>query len=81
MALPCMGKKPSGRLRYETGSNTARANLDPPNRPIFSHMPNLLQVGVPDALGLVVGMTDVVAHVRRLSAEFACSHDLDFLSS
>jgi hypothetical protein len=44
-------------------------------------MPDLLEIGIPDAFGLVVRMADVVAYMRRFAAEFTYSaHDGGFLS-
>jgi hypothetical protein len=44
-------------------------------------MTYLLQVGIPDALGFIVRMADIVADMRRFAAEFTYSaHESFFLS-
>ncbi len=44
-------------------------------------MPHLLQIGIPDALGLIVGMADVIPNMGRLAAEITHSaHGFSFLS-
>jgi len=44
-------------------------------------MPHLLEVGIPDTFGLIIGMADVVAHMRGFAAELTYSaHDCRFLS-
>jgi hypothetical protein len=41
------------------------------------YMANTLQVGIPHALGLIVGVTDIVAYHRRFAAKVALlAHDL-----
>jgi hypothetical protein len=46
------------------------------------HMTHILQVGIPDALGFVVRMADIVADMRRFAAEFTYpAHEYTILSS
>ena len=41
------------------------------------YMANTLQVGIPHALGLIVGVTDIVAYHRRFAAKVTLlAHDL-----
>ena len=52
-----------------------------PDTAVLADMPYLLQIRIPNALGLVVCMADVVTNMRRLAAEFTYSaHDSSFLS-
>jgi hypothetical protein len=45
-------------------------------------MPDLLEVGIPDALGLVIRVADVISDVGSLPAEFTYSaHNRCFLSA
>ena len=45
-------------------------------------MPYLLEVRVPDAFGLIVGVADIVPNLGRLAAELTYSaHDSQFLSA
>jgi hypothetical protein len=36
-------------------------------------MAYMLEVGIPDALGFIIRMADIVTHMRRLAAEFTHS--------
>jgi hypothetical protein len=66
-----------------TGTQTTRAYLDIADR-TFAQGPNLPQIGLPAALGVVVGMADVITHFRAFAANVAhIGHDassLNFLS-
>jgi hypothetical protein len=59
----------SGRLHDEPGSNAAGAHTLALDQAVLSNMSDGLQVRVPDPLGLIVGMADIVAYLRSLSAE------------
>jgi hypothetical protein len=59
----------SGRFHDNAGSNAPGAGTNAPDLAILSDMADGLEVRVPDPLGLVVGMADIVAHLRSLSAE------------
>lgn len=61
--------------------NAAGTDSNAGNIAVLPHMPDLLKVGKPDALGLIVGMADVVPHVRLFPAKLASSaHNDSFLS-
>jgi hypothetical protein len=71
----------SGRLHDQSGSDAASADTYTLDQAVFPHMSNGLQVRVPDPLGLVVGMADIVAYLRSLSAELTlAAHWGAFLS-
>jgi hypothetical protein len=75
-------RTPSGGFGYQSRPDAARTDADPPNRSVFVRVTNRLKVGQPQALGLVVGVADVVAHVGHFSTKFTFpAHDLVFLSS
>jgi hypothetical protein len=44
-------------------------------------MAHLLEVGIPNALGFVIGMADIVTYMRRFAAKCTYSaHESGFLS-
>ncbi len=63
----------SGWLHHETGADAPRARTHALHRPIRAHMPHLLEVGVPDSLGLIVGVADIISHGWSFPAEFTNS--------
>jgi hypothetical protein len=52
------------------GANAACANLDASNSAVLNGF-YLLQVGIPDLAGFVVGMADVVAEAGAFTANIA----------
>jgi len=69
------GEQNSGRFHDQAGANTARANADAAYPPVSFPMTHSLQVGIPYAFGLVIGVADVIAFVRCFSAKFTRPHD------
>jgi len=67
-----------GGLHHDPGADATGACPNPANGPILMQVADLLEIGVPNAPGFVVGVAHVVSHVRRLPAEFTLStHVLD----
>jgi len=71
----------SDRLYNESGPDAPRTGAHTSDTAVLADMPYLLQLWIPNALGLVICMADVVTDMRRLAAEFTYSaHDSSFLS-
>lgn len=71
----------SDRFHHKSGSNATCTDLDPANRAVLVYMSHLLEIGIPNTLCLIVGMTHVVSHMWGLATEFALpAHDRFFLS-
>jgi len=58
-----------GRLNHQTGADTTSANANSAYLTVFADMANRLQVGIPQALRLIVGVAHVVADVGDFSTE------------
>jgi hypothetical protein len=64
------------RLHDQTGTNASGANTNPLNLTVSANMTNRLQIGVPQALRLVIGVAYIIANMRRFSTEFTYpAHD------
>jgi hypothetical protein len=71
----------SDRLYNEPGPDAPRTGPHVSDTAVLADVPYLLQIRIPDSLGLVICMADVVTDMRRLAAEFTYSaHDSSFLS-
>ena len=64
-------------LIHSTGTNAAGADIEGAHRTISKLMANALQIGVKTALGLDVGVADIIAALGRFAAESAyLAHDI-----
>ncbi len=63
-------KQQSGRLHDDSRTYASRTGLDPPDRAVRLHVAHLLEIGIPDAFGFIVGVAYVVANMRGFAAEF-----------
>lgn len=71
----------SDRLYNESGPDASRTGAHMSDTAVLADMPYLLQIRIPNSLGLVICVADVVTDMRRLAAEFTYSaHDSSFLS-
>jgi hypothetical protein len=71
----------SGGLHHKAGPNAAGTRTNSFNGPVRADMPYLLEIGIPDALGLVICVADVISDMGCLPAELTNSaHNQCFLS-
>jgi len=63
----------SGWLYDEPGPDAPRTGPNPPDAAILTDMAHLLEVWVPDALGFIIGVADIVTDMRRFAAKFTYS--------
>lgn len=71
----------SDRLYNKSGPDAPRTGPHTSDTAVLAYMPYLLQIWIPNALGLVICMADVVTDMRRLAAKYTYSaHDSSFLS-
>jgi hypothetical protein len=68
------------RFDHKPRADATGTNTNPPYRSVLVHMSHRLKIGLPDPLGLVVGMAHVVSNLRSLSTKFTFSaHAVIFL--
>lgn len=71
----------SGGLHHKAGPNAAGTRTNSFNGPVRTDMPYLLEVGIPDTLGLVICVADVISDMGCFPAELTNSaHNQCFLS-
>jgi hypothetical protein len=58
------------RLDDQTGANATGADAKPAHLAVSANMTNRLQIGIPQAFRLVIGVTHIIANVGCLPAEF-----------
>ncbi len=67
--LPDESSAALSRFDDQACADASCANTYLAHGSLFTHVTHRLQIGQPDTLGLVVGMTDVVARMRLFSTE------------
>jgi hypothetical protein len=65
-----------GGFHDQAGANASGANTNPLHLTVSADVTNRLQIGVPQALRLVISVAYIIAHLRGLPTEFTYpAHD------